>query len=209
MLYSLPIQTVKYWYMAESCADERSMQQPLAADADERQRRPFTLGDAMILIIALALGLAVGRPVIILLALKIRSLPPNYFRSLGAALALARTLNTMVLCFLYFLLPAFVILRLKRPRAPLRSVIRQPGFVACAAPCAVFLASLPLALLGASGLAGRIIETSIRVLLVAAAPVVWVSLIATRRWYPEPSCIDRFGRFLGALWMVSVPVIWF
>jgi hypothetical protein len=209
MLYSLPIQTVKCRYMAENYAEERSMQQPLAADPDQRQRRLFTLGDAMILIIALALGLAVARPVISSLAFKIRSLPTNYFRSLGAALALARTLNLMLLCFLYFMLPAFVILRLKRPRAPLRSVIRQPGFVACAAPCAVFLASLLFALLGASGLAGRIIETSIRVLLVAAAPLAWVSLIATRRWYPEPSWIDRFGRLLGASWMVSVPAISF
>jgi hypothetical protein len=185
------------------------MQHPIVASIDQKQRRPFTLGDAMILIIALALGLAVARPAISSLAFKIRSLPLNYFWSLGAALTLARNLNIIVFIFLNFLLPAFVIVRLKRPRAPLRWVIRQPGFAACAAPCAVFLASVPFALLNASGLAGRMIEISVRVLLIAAAPLAWVTLIATRRWYPEPSWIDRCGRFLGVLWMVSVPAIWF
>ncbi len=179
------------------------------ADIDQRQRRPFRVGDAMILIIALALGLALARPAIFSLAFKIRSVPVNYFRTLGNALTLARNLNIIVLSFLFFLLPAFVIVRLKRPHAPLRSLICQPGFAACAPPCAVFLASLPFAFLGVPGPAGRIIDFSSRVLLTAAAPLAWVCLIATRRWNPEPSWIDRFGRVLGVLWMVSVPAIWF
>jgi hypothetical protein len=190
-------------------SEERSMQHPKVANIDQGQRRLFTVGDAMILIIALALGLALARPTFSSLAFKFRSRPLSYFQSLGAALALARTLNTIVFSFLLFLLPAFVILHLKRPRASLRSVIRQPGFAACAAPSAVFLASLPFAFLGASGLAGRVIEICIRVLLVVAAPLAWVSLIATRQWYPEPSWIDRCGRFVGALWMVSIAAIWF
>jgi hypothetical protein len=47
------------------------------------------------------------------------------------------------------------------------------------------------------------------VLLTAGAPLAWVCLIATRRWNPEPTWIDRFGRILGALWMVCAPVIFF
>jgi hypothetical protein len=185
------------------------MVHPIVAEIDQPQSRPFTLGDAMILVIALAPGLAVARPVIISLAFKIGSVPPSYFRTLGVVLKLGLTLDTILLCFLFFLLPAFLVLRLKRPRAPLRSLIRQPGFAACASPCAVFLASVPFALLAVPGLAGQVIEVGGRVVLIAAAPLAWVSLIATRRWYPEPSWIDRFGRILGALWMVSAPTIFF
>jgi hypothetical protein len=185
------------------------MQHPTVAGINQRQHRPFTLGDAMILIIALAVGLALVRPALFSLDLKIRSVPVGYFGTLGGAVSLARALNIIVLGFLFFLLPAFVIMRLKRPRAPLRSLICQPGFAACAPPCAVFLASLPFALLGAPGLAGRIILISSRVLLTVAAPLAWLSLFATRRWHPEPTWIDRFGRFLGVLWIVSVPAIWF
>jgi hypothetical protein len=193
----------------ETGVDERSMVHPTVAEIDKPRSRPFTLGDAMILVIALALGLALARPIIGSLAFKIRSVPPNYFRTPGAALALGRTLNSILLSFLFFLLPAFVVLRLKRPRAPLRSLIHQPGFAACAAPCAVFLASVPFALLADSGLAGQVIEVGVRVVLIGAAPLAWVSLFATHRWYPEPSWIDRFGRILGALWIVSSPVIFF
>ncbi len=185
------------------------MQHPTVTGIDHRQRRPFRVGDAMILIIALALGLALARPALFSLAFKIRSVPVNYFWNFGNSLTLAKYLIIIVLCFLFFLLPAFVIMRLKRPRAPLRSLICQPGFAACAPPCAVFLASLPFAFLGVPGPAGRIIVISLRVLVTAVAPLAWVCLIATRRWYPEPSWIDRFGRLLAALWMVSVPVIWF
>jgi hypothetical protein len=185
------------------------MVHPYVAAIDQPQSRPFTVGDRMILVIALALGLALARPIIRSLAFKIGSVPPNYFWIPGAALKLGQTLIMIVLCFLFFLLPAFVVLRLKRPRAPLRSLIRQPGFAACAAPCAVFLASVPCHLLAPSGLAGQVIEVGVRVVLIAAAPLAWVSLVATHRWYPEPSWIDRFGRILGALWMVSAPVIFF
>jgi hypothetical protein len=185
------------------------MVHPIAGVSDKPQTRPFTLGDAMILVIALALGLALARPIIRSLAFKIGSVPPGYFRTPGTALTLGRYLVVIVLCFLYFLVPAFVIMRLKRPRAPLRSLIRQPGFAVCAAPCAVALATAPFAVLGASGLAWQVINVGVRVVLVAAAPLAWVSLIATRRWCPEPSWIDRFGRILGALWMVSAPVIFF
>ena len=188
---------------------EQSMVHPNVADIDQPQSRPFTLGDAMILVIALAMGLALARPVIRSLAFRIRSVPPNYFWTAGNALKLGQTLCIIVLGFLFFLLPAFVILRLERLCPPLRSLIRQPGFAACAAPCAVFLASVPFALFPASGLAGHVILEAERVVLIAAAPLAWVSLIATRRWYPEPSWIDRFGRILGALWMVSAPAIFF
>lgn len=163
------------------------MAEAAVTDIDRPKSRPLTLADAMILIIALALGLAMARPGIVLIADAIRTVPHKQFRTLAGAVTLGRFLNIVLLNFLFFLLPAFLIVRLKRPRAPLRSVIRQPGFAACAAPVAFFVASLPLALLAPSGLAGQVIEIAGPILLAAAAPLAWLFLVATRRWYAEPS----------------------
>ena len=74
----------------------------------------------MILMLAVSLGLGLARPGIVFLWNYVRSVPLNQFRTLVVALAILRTLNTLLLNFLFFLLPAFLILRLKRPRAPLR-----------------------------------------------------------------------------------------
>jgi hypothetical protein len=181
------------------------MAEQLVIDTDRPQSRPLTLGDAMILMLAVSLGLALARAGIVFLWNYVYSVPLNQFRTLIVALAILRTLNTLLLNFLFFLLPAFLILRLKRPRAPLRSLILQPGFSACAAVLAVFAASLPFVLIASDGLVGQGIEIGSQILLVAVVPLVWVTLIATRRWNPEPSWIDRFGRVLGVLWMVCVP----
>jgi uncharacterized membrane protein len=185
--------------------EEQSMAEQLDIDVERPQFRPFTLGDAMILLLALSLGLALARAGIVFLWNYIRSVPLVQFRTLVVALALLRTFNTLLLDFLFFLLPAFLILRLKRPRAPLRSLILQPGFAACAAVLAVFIASLPFVLLAPAGLAGQVIEIGGQILLVVAVPLVWVTLIVTHWWNPEPSWIDRLGRILGVLWMVCVP----
>jgi hypothetical protein len=174
-------------------------------DIERPKYRPFSLADAMILIIALALGLAIARPAIILIADAVRSDPRWRFRTIAGAVSLGRMLNIVLFNFLFFLLPAVLIVRLKRPRAPLRSLIHQPGFAACAAPIGFFLVALPLFLLNASGLRQHAIEIAGQILLPAAGPLAWVCLIATRRWAAEPSWIDRLGRIVGALWMVSIP----
>jgi hypothetical protein len=174
-------------------------------DDDQPRSRRFGLGDAMILIVALALGLALAGPAFMIIADGIRSAPRNHFRTLAGAVQLGRFLNIIVLNFLFFFIPACLILRLRRPRPPLRTLIHQPGFAACAAPVAVVLAYLPLALFAPSGLAGQVTEIGVQALPVAAVPLAWLSLIATRRWDPEPSWIDRLGRILGVLWTVSLP----
>lgn len=160
-------------------------------DVDRPRCRPFGLGDAMILIVALALGLANTRPVISLIVsigVLEGAVPPGLFLFL----------NMVLLIFLFFLLPAFLILRLRRPRPPLRSIIGQPGFAACAAAVVLFLVSAPLALLVPAGRVQEIIP-------IAAVPLAWVALIATGRWAPEPSWIDRLGRVLGVMWTIALP----
>jgi uncharacterized membrane protein len=94
---------------------------------------------------------------------------------------------------------------LESRRARGSSLILQPGFAACAAVLAVFITSLPFVLFAPAGLAGQVIEIGGQILLVVAVPLVWVTLIVTHCWNLEPSWIDRLGRILGVLWMVSVP----
>ena len=109
-----------------------------------------------------------------------------------------------MLYFLYFLLPAFLILRLRRPR---HRCIRW-----CASPvsppvlrCACFLAAMSLSLLSPFVPAGEVIKIAGQILVAAGTLLAWFFLTATRRWAAEPSWIDRLGRILGALWMVSFP----
>jgi hypothetical protein len=79
----MPTQDATTCYMIGIYSEERSMQHPKVANIDQGQRRLFTVGDAMILIIALALGLALARPAFSSLAFKFRSRPLSYFQSLG------------------------------------------------------------------------------------------------------------------------------
>jgi hypothetical protein len=169
--------------------------------------RPFTLGDAMILIVALALGLAIARTSIGRIANAFLTIAQSHFRTLAGAVQLGRALDIVLINFLFFLLPAFLILRLKRPRPHLRVMMGQPGFVGCAAVVAVVVVAVPLFLLAPSGLGQLFIESAAQVVLPSAVPLAWVWLIARSRWNPEPSWIDRTGRIVGALWMVSLPAL--
>jgi hypothetical protein len=170
-----------------------------ATDIKQPRPRPLNLADAMIFIIALALGIALARPVIALIVDAIRYDPRWRFQTLDGTLSLGRMLNIVFLNFLIFLLPAFLIVRLRRPRPAFRSLLCQPGFVACAAPVVIVLATIPLALFPSSEPAQHLLALGSQVLLAAAAPLAWVFLIATHRWNPEPSWIDRLGRILGVL----------
>jgi hypothetical protein len=138
--------------------EKRSMGETAAIDIDRPTFRALSLANAMNFIIALGLGLAIARPAIVLIADSVRADPRWRFQTLDGAVSLGRMLNIVLLDFLLFLLPAFLIVRLKRPRAALRSMICQPGFAACAAPIAIVLATMPLALLRPSGLARQVIE---------------------------------------------------
>jgi hypothetical protein len=178
------------------------MSETAAPESEPTTIRRLNLIDAMIFIIALGLGLALARPAFTLIADAVSRDPHWRFQRLAGAVSLARMLNIVLLNFLFFLLPAVLIVRLRRPRPPLRSLIDQPGFVACALPVVIVLVTLPLAFWPLPGAAGGAVEFGVQALLITASPLAWVSLIATRRWNPERSWIDRLGRLLGALGMI-------
>jgi hypothetical protein len=174
-------------------------------ESDRPTSRPFGLADAMTFIIALGLGLALARPAIVLIADTVRSEPRWRFQTMAGAVSLVRMVNIVLLNFLLFLISAFLVVRLRRPRVALRSMICQPGFAALASSVIVVLAGAPLSLLPLSGLAAEAIGNVFQLLLVVVAPLTWVFLIATRRWNPEPGWIDALGRILGFIWMICVP----
>ena len=186
--------------------DSSPMAKTTATEIDPPKPRSLSLADAMILIIALGLGLALTRPAMLLIADAILSDPQWRFQSFAGAVSLLRMLNVVLLNFLFFFLPAYLIIRLRRPRPGLRSMICQPGFAACAAPVVIVLATLPVALIPIPWLPVPVIEVGGQILLVVTAPLAWIFLIATRRWNPEPSWIDRLGCILGVLAMICTPL---
>lgn len=185
---------------------------PGADRAEEPTRcREFGLSDAMVLVAGTAFLLSIEP---YLLAKLTRALV-----RLARALALNRsdllehwpvawiairndlasalfTGERMLHHLLISLVPAFLIVRWKRPRPPLRALLRQPGTVAAVA--AVFGALwvngyLHLAL-------GPNVDNRLPACLAIGGTVTlaWAVLALGRRWQGEPGWIDRLGRALGA-----------
>jgi hypothetical protein len=187
------------------------MDEPIVPDAPAQGCRKFTLGDAMILIVAAALGLAVTRIALPMLVDGLRSIPYHRLRTWSDwwgylfgqnhfAVSFARFLNMVLLNFVMFLVPACLLMWIKRPRLPLRALIRQTGFAACAAPVMVFVGFLPLALIDLSGTAAQVIGVAAQILLASAPALAWLLLVVTRRASPGLGWLDRLGRILGVVW---------
>jgi hypothetical protein len=111
---------------------------------------------------------------------------------------------------------ALVALRLSRPRPRVYRVALQPGAATCiAAALGLIFGAVDFALstfwwwaLHGERLPwGRVASHSMEYLFQAtpriavAVAAVWTILALSRRWRPEPTWIDRLGRFLGALWI--------
>ena len=88
---------------------------------------------------------------------------------------------------------AMLMLRLRQPRPPLVTLLRQPGFVAClAAPLGVFV------FIEANYLGGDFRPHPTVAGLILGA---WAILAVSRRWEAEAGWIDRLGRLVGAAWL--------
>ncbi len=92
--------------------------------------------------------------------------------------------------------PVFLLMRARRPRPPIRALLRQPGTVAGLA--------VPLGLIWVAGwlhllFFGRIIDGTVTPIAVGGTvALAWACLALGRRWEAEPSWVDRTGRLLGA-----------
>jgi hypothetical protein len=86
------------------------------------------------------------------------------------------------------------ILRLRRPRPPLRQLLRQPGFVGCMAIVLFTLLTVDLWFLAR-------VDIPPWLNLVAVVLLVWVTLTLPP-WKAERGWTDRLGRLVGAFWVL-------
>lgn len=186
--------------------------------------RRFTISDGMILVAALAVGLAWTSK---LAPVLFRSFSPGH--SLGVSqlerwdlVFMAAVLAMPTLLIVTLVLP---VLRLRGPRPTWRRLARQPGMVASLAAVLTLLTIIAVFFLTAS-LYPRSILPSVREaftveyivglieIVMLAAPLiglavasVWASLLLQHRWRCEPSLVDRLGRLVGSAWLAMVPIM--
>jgi hypothetical protein len=169
----------------------------------EATRRRFTITDAMVLIAAMAAGLASMRVIF-----ADNLVPPASFR-LGWFLRGPST------CVAFSLAVALIVLRLRQPRPRRRRLVIQPGFVASAATVVSMIlgggCSLFYLVIHTVG-PGETYSYPVNVhwaWAIATCPDfilgAWLALWLAGLWAPEPSWIDRAGRALGLFWIASVP----
>lgn len=179
---------------------------PYHAPGTERSTMPrrhaFTILDGIVLVAVMAVGLTLARN----------------FWAFGDAASYMRDMrepqksaNLFASVSSRFVCPAMLgllIIRLRRPRPPLRRLVAQPGLAACLAGTVAMVAGgavvLSLTLFRTVGISSRD-QTYWPIFIDRIWPAViaaWVALILVGRWRPERSWIDRAGRALGAYWIV-------
>ncbi len=174
------------------------------------QCREFRLSDAMILLAGVAVALSIGSHLLLLWAdmfgrlwgeitADLVFLPSNWSMFWHATRDPFR--NTLwygfqvAEMFLFGMVPAFFALRMRRPRLPLRALLRQPGTVAGLA--------MVFGLLWGTGGLLWLFPGKFDIMIAAptavggAVVLAWIALCLTRKWKPEPGWVDRMGRVLG------------
>jgi hypothetical protein len=191
-------------------------------------RRPFGLTDAMVLVVALAVGLAVN-------CLNWPGFLARWLTPLDAHDSIEHFLD-LVMPNLAAITVATLAMRMRRPRPRFRRIARQPGSVACTVAVAILLVlGLWVAVTTSTGrvmkftqhvipagqnghvkgdvaypiypFSGRLLVTYGDRIGFAVAGA-WLALILIGRWQSESSWIDRLGRAIGCLWIALALVFW-
>jgi hypothetical protein len=178
--------------------------------------RRFNVGDTLILIAALCLGLSGIRDRVRTLPARASwwideykrfqaeaaSLPPmsdeDYVFSVRSLeFYLSDEFQAWLTSGLIALTSAQLLMRLRRPRPEWRRLLRQPGFVACTAAAIGFCID--------KGWVPFIRFESLRFPFMTAMAVLvaWSILFGLRQCLAEKSWIDRLGRVVGVGWIVS------
>ena len=177
------------------------------------ERRRPRIGDAMILMVALAVGLAVARIPLSHIgqwfALITPTRQPFWMdwwteiagRRGGFRFLVFQGCVQLLYCFIVPLTPALMVARLRRPRPPLRRVAFQPGFVALSLTAIIGLIDVDLTFFALVAF-----PPMVEMVLPGAAVLAsWMILVALGRWHPEAGWIDRSGRLVGAFWLAMIP----
>jgi hypothetical protein len=178
--------------------------------------RKFTVLDALLLIMATTIGLALVRVIFPNISTMITQILADFAHpskqgenATSDAWIVALLAGSPVLAAWTV---ALLLARLSRPRPHLRRVLRQPGAVACA------VATLAMAV-DATWIIPMWVRFSSPLKLAydfvyhadvgSAVLGGWAVLVLSSRWRPEPSWIDRAGRITGAIWIGAVVLSWF
>jgi hypothetical protein len=100
-------------------------------------------------------------------------------------------------------------LRLRRPRPSRRCLGRQPGVLAALLGTVAVVFATALGVVMAFTFDPNLERGFIRTVdlgsILTAAMILggWIAMAVGGRWRPEPTWIDRFGRFLGVSWLVA------
>jgi hypothetical protein len=185
---------------------------PLFSPAEPARNRKFSVSDGMLLIAGLALAIAGGSKAFetlyeqcILLCQVIADYNnPRYVgRPEFWTERIASHWGSVVWygfrvfqVLLLSMTPAFLLIRFRRPRPPLREMLKQPGTVAgLAVTFGYFWVTGWLHRL----YFGRIgFHTGPAVAVGGTVIVAWAILALSRQWESEPSWVDRMGRLIGA-----------
>ena len=168
----------------------------------------------MILIAALAPGLARAPSEFMLIAFSVRELPPSdqwngaWLRDVAAgrswaATTLAWEILNLVIPFLLVLPPAQLLFRLRRPRPPIEKAVFHPGTAASTAVVLSFLVLFELSALGFLPPSPLIMQAVGGV----SVALAWVALALSGRWQRVPGWIDRTGRVVGAAWVATASLV--
>lgn len=183
--------------------------------------RRFTLLDAMVLVMAAGVGLALAqhlrshdRPSPAPVAV-IKSVPgPRAFSypRLRGAISSAVTGSALVFPSVLTFTFATLALRFRHPRPCLARIFRQPGAVGCSAAILSFLLALltlapsTLHSLGSpiygAWMVNAWLHTS-RMTGVAVASA-WLALALSGRWRSERTWVDRLGQAVSASWIAAI-----
>jgi hypothetical protein len=178
--------------------------------------RRANIGDAMIVMVAFAVGLAGSFRALsdirewsaLITPMADRSVWMAWWteiaRRQGLRFQVVQGCVQLLYCFIVPITPALLVARLRRPRPPVRRLACQPGFAASLALClVVVIAMIDVDLTFFD--VGSFPPLLMMVLPGAAVLASWSILVATGRWHLEPSWVDRAGCLVGAFWLATIP----
>ena len=103
--------------------------------------------------------------------------------------------------FLLGMTPAFLLVRLRRPRPPIRALLRQPGSVA---GLAIIFGQVWVTGWLHRLFFGRLNDPTVTAIAVGGTvTLAWALLALSRKWEAERSWVDRLGRLLGVAAIVT------
>jgi hypothetical protein len=169
--------------------------------------RRLTLVDAMILVAATGIGLAV-----------IRTWSPEYYTEQHTPIPPATWLewsSFVVSAWAFYLAPipaawslAVLILRALHPRPPLRAAFAHAGSAAALGSAVAIASGVTYFLLDLRNPSWHDLPFEYTTYSAGiAVAAVWVVLASAGTWRPHRDWVDVLGRALGVYWILMVPVV--